>query len=314
MVKINILKMQPLKLLSSLSGILGVLVLTAGVFLGVALVKQEQDIRNKADEMKEHKVAVCHKTESQEKPWVQIEISENALNAHLEHGDIQGSCPSEDKDDDEDKDKDEEKPTQAPTSTPGSGAGTGGVSLATVVNVNNQTITPASEPEVEIQYIYVTTRFDFKVSFQGIAEKKPDKMLRILFRLKDEELHVYNKVVVTSDNKGIYRGTITDVRPGNYEVLIKGDGYLQKKFEVTINRGRNSFDWSKTPLLLGDFNSDNVFEAKDVAEIMSYYTEEINPVSDETKVFDIDLSGFIDMKDVNLVLDNFKVLRLEGDN
>ena len=295
--------MQPFNLLSSLSRILGVLVLTAGVFLGATLVKEEQDIRDMADELKEHKVAICHKTSSDTNSWLQIEISENALSSHLEHGDIQGNCPSEGK---------EEKP--APTSTPGSGGGTGGVSLATVVNVNNQTVTPAAESEVEIKYVYVTTRFDFRISFQGIDEKKPDKIVRVIIRKGDDELHVYNKVVVTSENSGIYRGTIADISPGIYEVLIKSDGYLQRKFNVTISRGRNNLDWSKSKLLLGDFNSDNIFDAKDVSELLSNFIEDINPATDETEVFDIDMNGFVDMKDINLVLANFGVLRLEGDN
>ena len=96
--------------------------------------------------------------------------------------------------------------------------------------------------------------------------------------------------------------------------MIKSDGYLQRKFNVTISRGRNNLDWSKSKLLLGDFNSDNIFDAKDVSELLSNFIEDINPATDETEVFDIDMNGFVDMKDINLVLANFGVLRLEGDN
>lgn len=268
----------------------------------MTLVKQEQDIRKKAEELKEHKVTVCHKTGSDNNPWVQIEISENALSAHLEHGDIQGNCPSG---------KDQEG---GPTATPQTPA-VGGITLATTVNVNNQTITPGLEPEVETRYVYITTRFDFKIKFQGIGEKKPDKTVRVIFRRGDEELHVYNKVVVTSDTKGIYRGTITDVKPGKFEVLIKGESYLQKKFEnINIGRGLNKFDLSKDELLAGDFNQDNILEAKDVSELMSFHQEAVNPVTDETKLFDLDMNGFLGMEDINLVLLNFNVLKLEGDN
>lgn len=291
---------------NAFSALIGVVILILSVFAGVYLVKQEQNIANRAEELREHKVNVCHKTGSQSNPWVQIEISENAMNAHLEHGDIQGNCPGEGGKDDENK------PTSNPTPT---SVGIGGVSSTTVVNVNNQTITPAPEIEIVKEYVYVTTRFDFKIKFQGINEKKPDKIVRVIFRKGDEELHVYNKVVVTSDKKGIYRGTITDVRPGVWEVLIKGDGYLQKRFEkVNLVRGRNTYDWTEEELLAGDFDLDNDLDAKDIAEFMSFFNEDLNPVTDENKIFDLDMNGFLNLEEMTFVFTNLNTLRIVGDN
>jgi len=42
-----------------------------------------------------NKILICHKTESEKNPYVVIEVDENSLKGHLDHGDVSpvnGSC------------------------------------------------------------------------------------------------------------------------------------------------------------------------------------------------------------------------------
>lgn len=285
---------------SSLSSIVGVLLLVASVATGVFLVQGEQDIRNRAKEAKEHKVAICHKTDSDTNPWVQIEVSDNALSTHTAHGDIQGNCPVPDKDKDDDGDD---------------GGGTGGVTLANNVTVINEASHTEPEPTPVVKYIYIVTKFDFWTKFFGIDEKKPDKKVRVIFRIEDEELHVYNNVWTKSDNKGVYKGTITDIRPGLFEVLLKGEGYLQQKHEnVTISRGGNRYYWNDAELIPGDFDSDNILNAKDIAELLSLFSHDPNIEVENKEIFDVNMDGKIDIEDIKIVLANYNDLIIEGDN
>jgi hypothetical protein len=42
----------------------------------------------------EKKVTICHRTGSKKKPFHTIRVSQNAVKAHLKHGDALGPCPS----------------------------------------------------------------------------------------------------------------------------------------------------------------------------------------------------------------------------
>lgn len=76
------------------SGILGIIILVIGVIVGLILIDQTQDFSNKAREKVSKTYTVCHKSEvSGGSVWEEIEVNQEELSTHLNHGDIFGKCP-----------------------------------------------------------------------------------------------------------------------------------------------------------------------------------------------------------------------------
>ena len=74
--------------------LIGIFILMLGIFAGIMLISQSQDIRNRAKEKTEVKISICEKDTSSGK-WQQIEVSEDELKEHINQGSILGACPEE---------------------------------------------------------------------------------------------------------------------------------------------------------------------------------------------------------------------------
>ena len=54
----------------------------------------DDDFKNRNRYKKQDKVTVCHKVNRNGEPGVAINVSENAVKAHMNHGDVMGECPA----------------------------------------------------------------------------------------------------------------------------------------------------------------------------------------------------------------------------
>ena len=70
----------------------GILVLMIGVLVGLILVQQSQEYREKASEVENRTVIICHKTGLSGRPWVEMNVAESELKDYLDAGDIIGGC------------------------------------------------------------------------------------------------------------------------------------------------------------------------------------------------------------------------------
>lgn len=59
-----------------------------------SLVEYSEIMWKTSDESLGKKETICHRTMSEKNPWVEITVSVNALQTHLDHGDFVGQCES----------------------------------------------------------------------------------------------------------------------------------------------------------------------------------------------------------------------------
>ncbi len=77
------------------SSLLGILILVAGVIVGIILVNQTQSFKNSAKQNLEKEYTVCHKTGDSNMPWKEIDATADELPEYLNSGDIFGTCPDD---------------------------------------------------------------------------------------------------------------------------------------------------------------------------------------------------------------------------
>jgi hypothetical protein len=76
-----------------LSGLIGVGILVLGVVVGIFLVSQNQDYRNRAKEILNQTYTVCHRVGVTDNRWEEITVTAEELSQRLNEGDIFGKCP-----------------------------------------------------------------------------------------------------------------------------------------------------------------------------------------------------------------------------
>lgn len=169
--------------------------------------------------------------------------------------------------------------------------------------------TPAITPTPTIPS---TSVLAFKIKFQGVSVLRGGKQVRVT--LKNGQ--TFTNVSVTSDNLGIYSGTISGIAPGTYEVLVKEPTHLQKNFgSVTFTAGQTiTKDWSSFSLLAGDFNNDNRISIEDLGLVLSAYTQLSVPIPPGNPIYDVNFDNVISIEDIALPLANYTNLSVPGDN
>lgn len=296
-----------------LSNFVGLFLLLIGVAAGVFLVQQVQDYREKAK--KPDKYTICHKTGSASNPYVTIEISENALEAHINHGDTVGACPENGEDSGNDEGIGGESGNTSSNDTGGSG-GDGDSSSRTGSSGDSGGDASGTQVVTDTKYVYLNPgTLEFYIKFLGVDEKREDKSIRVELRKQEEEVHIYEDVVVSANSSGVYSGTLREVPPGLYNIYIKNINHLQRSFEeVNLVRGFNRWYWNNNQLIPGDLDADNDIDIEDVALFLAEYNEHDMDVTAENINYDLNFDNKIDRKDLTLLLENYQELEVKGEN
>lgn len=72
---------------------MGLLILVSGIMIGVLLLQQSTEYREKAANGQPQGVLICHLESREDNLWFQVKVLNENLKKHIDHGDILGKCP-----------------------------------------------------------------------------------------------------------------------------------------------------------------------------------------------------------------------------
>ncbi len=166
---------------------------------------------------------------------------------------------------------------------------------ATPTPTVSPTALPTPTPTPEPGKAHLT----LKVKFQGINQQRPAKIVKVLLKQGDQEKYSFASLEVSSDQNGVYSGTVTNIEPGTYDLFIKGWTHLQKKFAgVVFNQGENTQDWSGGELLTGDATGDDKINIQDFRILVEDYLK-------SESLADFNLDGKVNIQDFRFLAENY---------
>lgn len=180
-------------------------------------------------------------------------------------------------------------PTTGPTNTP---TPTGGVPTITPTPTTIPTATPTSTVPISLKV---------KLTLQGRnwtgAPLNRAVTLKVLGTGVD---------VKTSTNAfgELLLDLLSLILPGQYDLLIKPDGYLQKKFSVDLLSGTNTLDLSGVTLIAGDVDNSGKINGLDYNDLMVNFKK-------SDSLTDLDGSGQVNSLDFSFIIGNWNKT---GDN
>lgn len=310
--------------------ILSVFVLMMGVIAGSVLVQNEQDIRNSA--APEDKVQICHKTGNGDE-FKKIEIAEQAIQSHLDHGDKLSGCDepaSTDASQDMAPVQVQEQtqvvtqtsapitPTVAPTETvqplqteiPNTEA-TSNSSSSSNSNANSD-VAPVTVNTNTFVSPVNSNVFNFKFKVQNITRSGVTKNVTLTFYKSGNQM--VRNLTATSGENGIFSGSISGLDQGDYEVVLKVDSYLANRFTgVNISTSDSTWDWTSSRFKGVDFNHDNILNIVDVGMILAVYNQRSVPVTASNSMYDVNSDNVINEADIDIVLSYYTSLVVTGE-
>jgi len=170
------------------------------------------------------------------------------------------------------------------------------------------TTTPSPTPGPDAGWV------SFSVRFQGISGPGLSKSVSLALKQGEAIVYTFSNIPVSSRVGGVYTGKIEGINPGSYDVYVRGEAHLVRKFaDLVIETGENSFDFIPKMLLAGDFDGNNVINVSDVGVLSAKITTPPASASGSGQVFDLDGNGQIGTSDMDLLLSNYKGLEVRGE-
>ncbi len=158
------------------------------------------------------------------------------------------------------------------------------------------------------------------IRFQGITSKANHQKSIIELFQNSKSIYQLDQKIENNEN-GIYSFYINNsdqkIKPGNYEIRVKGESHLGKKFKnVEIKSINDTLNLTSEDIKAGDVDNDNKITITDIAQVLSFYKSFSNKVDENNSKMiqsDINKDGKITIIDVALVALNWSILNFSGE-
>ncbi|PIR58830.1 MAG: hypothetical protein COU69_03460 [Candidatus Pacebacteria bacterium CG10_big_fil_rev_8_21_14_0_10_56_10] len=154
-----------------------------------------------------------------------------------------------------------------------------------------------------------------RTRLQGITSPATINATITLRNSTDPAQSSTHSVQLIADSQGLLETKLPNIQPGNYDVLLKADGYLQTVFSgATLNAGNNTLVLTSKTARAGDFDGNNQLDIADVKLMLAKYTSLRVPTTVNNQLFDVNADDVIDIRDIALVLSNLTAAVIAGES
>lgn len=169
------------------------------------------------------------------------------------------------------------------------------------------------------------TKLNMVVRFQGLhgsGFKNYDKPLKIFINKTGYNSGDVIAVAKFDQQTGYYKIPITlpsnfPLGMSNYDVYVKSDSHLRKKFSGISITGGAQNNITKTSasdvIIRGDVTGDNKITIEDLTQLISYWIASETPVNQSTQKYDLTEDGFVAISDFTAILENWTRSEVLGD-
>ena len=159
----------------------------------------------------------------------------------------------------------------------------------------------------------------FIIKLPGVlGNNTPNRVVSLFTQRNNQSTKIFIGDAVISnlnDGTGRYKGTISGVTPGIYNIFIKVENCLNKLMQSNLNllAGTNQYDWTTVSLIAGDTNNDNLIKIDDITGIISVWNQSSTSVTSTNQQYDLNLDGVISSNDITGVISNWTASEIRGD-
>lgn len=146
--------------------------------------------------------------------------------------------------------------------------------------------------------------------FQGVSTQRPNQNVTYIVNSVESEQYLFKgESMAASDINGVYKTVLASVRPGKYDIFLKGPSQLSRFLgrHTVPTTGEYTINITDKPLLAGDIapreqpRNDRISVA-DYSLMVTHFGSRMPSTGSPA---DLDFDGDVDIFDYNMIVSNF---------